>query len=267
MKKFEVLLSCMYQRMDDMVCRGNIRCDAVIVNQCDSEGQEQTEVYDSCGVRHEVKFINSAERGLSHSRNTAIRHSTATYCKICDDDEVLDDNIEEKVVDTFSKYPDADVILFNIPGMLVAPFYSEQRIGYRKAMSQQSSRIVFKRESIVRCGITFDEEMGSGTGHGACEEIKFLFDCLHHGMKIYGVPVSISTMQPDSGSQWFKGYTKLYFLQQGWATRRFLGLPLATVYAVYTTIRKYPKYKNEQSPAKALAYLLQGVFCKHMFDK
>ena len=105
--------------------------------------------------------------------------------------------------------------------------------------------------------------MGSGTGHGAGEECKFLFTCLRKGLRLTFVPETIATLQVGSDSQWFSGYDCKYFFWHGWATKRILGTPLAMVYALYTAVTKYRVYSENLSAMSATRQMLKGIFYKN----
>lgn len=263
MRKFSILLSCMHNDYETLAKRSNIQCDALIINQCDEDSEAQTTLPGG----NVVRCINTTERGLSRSRNMAIRNADAEICLLADDDEIFEDDVAGIVVGAFEENPKADVILFNVSNTNYKPYSKKMRISYRRAMSGGSLRIAFKRRAILQTGIAFDVEMGSGTGYGACEEVKFLFDCKRRGLEVLAVPLTIASMIEGSPSQWFKGYTQDYFLQQGWATRRFLGTPLATLYAFYTVVMKYPKYKSATTPLTALKTLLRGIYSPDVFRK
>lgn len=102
----EILISCMYQNDFSIVKKSNIQSDAIIVNQTNIDKVEIKE-YDF-GI---VKMISTTERGLSKSRNMALKNSTADFCVICDDDEVLTDNYVEMVEEAYNQ-TNADVIVF-----------------------------------------------------------------------------------------------------------------------------------------------------------
>lgn len=54
------------------------------------------------------------DKGLTKSRNYAIKHSEADVCLLCDDDEVFSRNYEEGILTAYRDLPEADVIIFNI---------------------------------------------------------------------------------------------------------------------------------------------------------
>lgn len=255
--KVEVLLSCMFKDADSFVPGLNLDSDAVIVNQCD---------VDSCmnmtdGRGHAVKFVSSTQRGLSRSRNMAIDRSSADVCLLSDDDEVYAPDYAAKLQQAYLDWPEADVILFQVAGGR-GKVYSDRpfRVGYLRALKFASWQISFKRHSVVSKGIRFDEQMGSGTGHGSGEEVKFLYDCLRHGLRLQYVPVEIATLVDHGESVWFKGFDDKYFYNRGWATARYMGKVFALCYCCYFAVRKYKLYCKDNSFLSALSCMVKGIF-------
>ena len=76
----DVLISCMYQKDWSIVAQSHLNGNAVIINQCDTDGLD---TYDYEG--NQVRMISTTVRGLSRSRNMAILHSNADICLISDD--------------------------------------------------------------------------------------------------------------------------------------------------------------------------------------
>lgn len=263
--RLETLISCMHQKDASIALTSNVRNNVVIVNQCDRDENTISDLADSRGVFHKTTFICTTERGLSRSRNMAIENATADICLIADDDEVFDDAAASHIIKAYKDHPEADIITFDVKGSHSTKqglSHKAGRIGYLGALHISSVQITFRRQSIIEKGIRFDSEMGSGSGHGCGEEIKFLFDCLHKGLRIVHVPVTIATLTPGQESQWFKGWTPRFFVERGWSTSRYLGRPLATLYGIYYVVRKRKKYQQYISMSKAFTNLMKGVFHK-----
>lgn len=253
--KVEVLISCMYQKDLSIAYRSALTGSGVIINQCDTDGYMQT-------ADGKVRMKMTTQRGLSRSRNMAIELSDADLCLISDDDEFYATNYEEILCQSYESHPKADVILFKVGNSGKTYSETEYKVGYIEALKFASWQISFRRNKVVQAGIWFDEKMGSGTGNGSGEEIKFLFDCLRHGLHLQYVPIEIASLDPGSSSQWFHGFTDEYFVNRGWATARYMGKPLALIYAVYFALRKYPLYRKDNNPLVALCCLTKGVFQK-----
>lgn len=259
---FQILISCMHQKGLQMIEHSHITCDAVVINQCDENRVEFSE-------DKRQKVISTVQRGLSNSRNMAIDNATADVCLISDDDEVFVDDVEQRILKAYSDYPNADIIAFQVDNgsgfgenvkndKKVYPTKAFE-CGLIKSLRISSWQISFKKKSIIDKGIRFDTMMGSGTGHGGQEESKFLADCLKAGLRIWYVPVLIARMDDSHPSQWFHGFDKKFFFDRGWATRRFLGWNLATLYAVYYAIKKYRMYSTDISFVSALINMIKGI--------
>lgn len=121
-----------------------------------------------------------------------------------------------------------------------------------------SGHITFKRESILRKGIMFDVNMGSGTGNGGGEEVDFLLRCYKKGLRILYYPLTIASLR-ESESKWFSGYDEQFFYQRGTSTRHMLGLPLSILYAFYYAYSHKHEYEKSISTWKALYQMFNGI--------
>lgn len=263
--RLETLISCMHQPDDSIAQKSNVKSDVVIVNQCDKNEMYRKEIVSDDGAQLQLTMICTTERGLSRSRNMAIAHATADICLIADDDEFFCDDAAKNILKAYEEYPEADLITFKVEGSVSSHkryAQSTTKIGYLKALHISSVQITFRRQRIIEKGLEFDPEMGSGSGHGCGEEAKFLYDCLHKGLRIVHVPVTIASLVEGSASQWFSGRTPRFFVNRGWATARYLGRPLATVYAFYYAWAKRPEYKKETTTFQALKSMLYGIYHK-----
>ena len=108
----QVLVSTMFQNKEEaLMLKMNINSNAVVINQC-GEKIEETRIIAMDG-KH-ITWVNSPERGLSKSRNLAIKNSDADICLIADDDMIYIDNYEEIVLKAFKDIPEADLIAFQV---------------------------------------------------------------------------------------------------------------------------------------------------------
>ena len=251
-EKVEVLISAMYQTDLTLFEKTGVTTDGLIINQCnENDVQKKNE----CGRQY--KMISTMERGLSRSRNLALENAQGDYCLLCDDDELLYEDYEEKIVEAYKKFPDADIICFKV--MLEEKAYSNKsyRIGFLKALRVSSVQISMKLDSIKKNGILFDEEYGSGTPMGSGEENIFIYDCLKKRLKVYYVPVTIGEVH-ESASNWFRGFTDEYFMKRGAIIYRLMG-KIGIIYCVYFAITKYQRYKNNLSMMRALGLMANGM--------
>ncbi len=249
----EILMSCMHQSDAALVHKSNITGNCVVINQCDRE--DYSEHTTENGL---VRMFSNRQRGLTRSRNQAIRSAQADICLICDDDEVFVPGYEKAVLDAYSQLPQADIVIFKMANR--QPSFPDKVMPLRfpKTMKVSSWQISFRREKLLQAGVWFDELLGAGTGNGAEEELKFLLDCQRAGLKIWYVPTVIASVAQEA-STWFGGFDETFFENRGATTRYILGAGLASVYAVYYIVRKKSMYRDTLSPGQALKATFRGI--------
>lgn len=249
MSKMEVLISAMHQNDLSLIEKNCITSQALIINQCDKNDIHEEK---------KIKMISTTERGLSKSRNLAITNAKGNICLICDDDEILYQDYEKKIIDTYKRYPQADIICFKV--LLKNKKYAEKvyRVGFLRALKISSVQMTFKLSSIQKNNLKFDEGFGSGTFLGSGEENIFIYDCLKKGLKVYYVPVVIGEVK-ESQSQWFKGFNEDYFYKRGAIIYRLMG-NIGFIYCFYFSITKWKRYRCNLSFSKALYLMLKGMY-------
>lgn len=248
----QVLISCMNQTID-IVKQSNLSHDVIVVNQCDVINEIE-EIYPN-----QILFINSPSRGLSHSRNLAIRKSHADVCILSDDDELFIDGIQDEIANIYQSNPEADIIVFDITNRDRRLLHHPHFLSIYELFHVCSVQITFRRQVICNKGIFFDINMGSGTGNGGGEEVDFLLRCKRKGLKIYYYPLDIATLK-KSESHWFSGYNKQFFYQRGTSTRHMLGFFLAVLYAFYWLYNHHLLYRDTISVFDALKSILKGIW-------
>lgn len=251
---FQVLVSTMHQYDYSLLRKMKIKSNAVVINQCNNCDEKKINF-----ENYIIRWINSNERGLSKSRNNAIKMAQSTICLLADDDIVYVNNYDKIILDEFKRFPDADIIAFQVEG-IETEFKnyrtSPHKINYLTSMKVSSVEIAFKLESIKKAGVQFNELFGSGAKYCMGEESIFLFQCLKKKLKIVYVPVKIADLHIGN-STWFKGYNNEYFCSKGAAftgMSRLFSIPFIFQFA----IRKYKLFKNELTRLQALKYMLEG---------
>lgn len=261
----QVLISCMHEKDYSIIERTNIQTDVVVVNQCDEEKCEDYSFRNHQGRECHARFIWTQERGLSRSRNMALSNAVnADICLICDDDEVLEDNYENTILNAFiSSQKAIDVAAFDLDrcdrkGHIAN---KEVKMGITEICNLSSVHLAIRRDSILKAGINFDEMMGSGTGNGGGEDIKFMMDCYRKKLNMRYFPQIIGKLLP-SESQWYEGWNKKLMIDSGWGDRRTFGFFLGYAHILLALFRHRKEYKQFMTPLQAFIYLNQGFFQK-----
>ena len=207
--KLEILLSCMHREDDSLVRDSGITGNVLVINQCDREGDRTFSTPNGT-----ARILSTKDRGLTKSRNLAIETSTADICLLCDDDESFVSDYEKRILHAYRTLPDADLIIFKMCNQ-PTPFRDQiKELHFPWIMSVSSWQISFRRESLIRSGIRFDELLGAGSGNGAEEELKFLMDCRRAGLKIFYFPTEIASVW-HTESTWFDGFNRQFFINRG----------------------------------------------------
>ena len=257
-----VLISCMKQDKS-IIEQMHVQTNVVVVDQCDVEDSEEWSFTNSSGNTCYAKYISTRERGLSRSRNMAIKNAIGDVCLICDDDEVLENDYEKKILDAYIQHINQDVILFivertDLPHGKKYP-KEEGNVGFKQILQSSSVQVTFRRSKILNKKVHFDILLGSGTGNGGGEDNKFLLDCKNAKLSIFYKPICIGAVMPGE-SVWFNGFNKQYMINRGWATRRSLGTYWGLLYIMSFGFMHYKKYRNEMSLINAYKYLFKGYF-------
>lgn len=251
----QVLVSTMNQENINLIKKMKINSNAVVINQCEIDSIHKYDINGSF-----VKWINSKSRGLSRSRNLALKYATEEICLFSDDDEEFVPNYENIILEQFNKYPDADIITFQVEGIesnfKTYPSYPKV-INYITSMKISSVEIAFRLKSIREANIQFNEAFGAGSNKYLMgEENIFLFEALKKGLKIVYVPVKIANLHIGE-STWFRGYNKDYFVSRG-AAFTAMSKKLSLLLIIQFAIRKYKLYNEQTSIIEAIKYMLQG---------
>lgn len=208
----QVLVAAMNQIDHSLPKKMNINSDAIVGNQCDHNSIEEYE-----WEGHTIKYLNFAERGVGLNRNNALMRATGDICLFADDDMVYVDEYVDIVCKAFEKYPDADVIAFNLREKEPTRYIIEHegKVGYFNYLRYGAARVAVRLESIRKNGIAFNLCFGGGTEYSHGEDNIFLTDCLKKGLKIYAVPETIAVLTEERVSTWNKGYDEKYLQDQG----------------------------------------------------
>lgn len=210
--KLQVLVSTMNQTDIHKLVKDMGIKSAIVINQITEKIDTPKDI-----TSEKLCSVSVKERGLSKSRNRAIALSNADICLIADDDMYYLENYENIVADAYRLYQTADIIAFYVgndrPGSSKI-MLKKGRVRFIKSMRISSVQISFKKSSLSKAGIAFNETFGAGTDNYMGEENILLSESIKNGLKIYFFPVEIARLS-ESESTWFKGYNNEYLSVKG----------------------------------------------------
>ena len=254
MGDLQLLISTMHQTDHTLLERMRVSSDAVVVNQCD---KDETVRFQYNG--YNITWINSTERGLSKSRNMALRAATAEICVLADDDLEYCDDYANTILRAFQDNKNADIIRFEIEGIerkFKQYDHIPRQYGYLGVQKMSSVEIAFRRRVLAEKGIWFNELIGAGTKYLMGEESALLVHCLKKKMAVRYYPTVVARLHIGT-STWFRGFNSEYFVGRG-AAYAAMDRSLSPALIFQFAVRKRKRYKENMSPLSAMRYMFQG---------
>lgn len=257
MCKIEVLLSCMNQKDFSIGYKTNVCSDLLIINQCNVNDYSEIMVNS-----FRWRMISTTERGLSKSRNMALKNAKGDILILSDDDEQFSDNYVGNVAMAFEQLPNVSVIAFNVNRINVSMKKSYYHIDKIKQAdtyrSFGSPMLSFRKKDILDNQIFFNENFGSGSQWGPGEDSLFLDDIRSKNLLVYEHPFVLTTIDYSNISKWFFGFDERFFYNQG-AFLAFINKKWLwrTMYYIYSSFYKLRKEK-QLSPFKKIKWMRIG---------
>ncbi len=230
-------------------------CDAVIVEQCDTDGREEFE-----RNGHRIRVVRDSGRGVGRSRNQGLLYSDGEITLIGDEDIVYDDGYAELVTKTFAAHPEADVLLFNVeqsPGRETYRNTDVRRVRFYNCGRYPAYSIAIRTDRQREANVWFSHLFGGGAPYMAGEDSLFLTDCLRKHLVILRVPVCIGRETPRE-STWFKGHTAQFFYDRGKLYKALYG-KAAGLFAFIYLLRNRRVWLTELSFSEAWKLLTEGM--------
>lgn len=233
----------------------NIDSDAIIVSQkMDADEKE----YDYKG--HKLKYIAMPEKGVGLNRNTSLERATADISLFADEDIVYEDGYKDTVLQQFAKYPQADVLLFNVKAMPGRETYHNEcfgRVRWFNCGRYPTYSMAVRTEKVHEKSISFSLLFGGGAKYSNGEDSLFIMNCLKAGLKIYKVPVTIGHERVRE-STWFTGYNTKFFFDRGVLYAHLYG-GLAPLMGLRFVLSKRKEMCKDIPWQKAYGIVLEGI--------
>ncbi len=214
----ELLIATMHQKDFSLVERMNVGSDAVVINQCDEDGTHEFKFRG-----HTVRWFNTTERGLSRSRNMALKNAREEICLLCDDDETLIDGYSQIVENTFLEYPKADLIAFDFIKVHKTKRYKKSFEYGNSSVVKKAPRfktycsiqLAFRRQRILENELYFDPRFGAGSQLiSSGEESVWQNAAKKKGLLLLHAPEVIAKLNQQE-STWFSQINAKYYYDLG----------------------------------------------------
>ena len=170
-----------------------------------------------------VRVINSFEKGLSKSRNLALKKAIGKIVLIADDDVVYKKDFDAMLVQAYNQYKNKTAITFCIEkpnGLPFKKYIPNAKINLDKMelFNVLSIEISLNKPILDKLGVVFDENFGLGGLFEMGEEAIFLTDIKNQNQQIAFVPNVIAT-HPEISSNEKLDFMQRYYIQGAFLTR------------------------------------------------
>ena len=140
-----------------------------------------------------VKVINSFEKGLSKSRNLGIKNASKSLLILTDDDVVFADDFCEKVIHSFTSFPNQNILRFQVQSfekkfLRNYPTNFIESLNKFELLNTMSVELVFKKSVFDVSTIMYDENFGLGAKFVLGEENSILLDFNKENVTVGFVP-------------------------------------------------------------------------------
>lgn len=174
-------------------------------------------------LREDIKVISSPTKGLSKSRNIAIKNCATEYALIADDDiEYIFEGIDEVINIIKSQKPDFATFKIKTPDF--EPEYKKYclesfRIGNKKNHFYSSVEILLNVKSLKKNHIYFDERFGLGTPLKSGEEEILINDLVANKLMGQYYPIYIVKHPHESSGKQKRSHNFKIFMKGALAAR------------------------------------------------
>lgn len=213
--------------------------------------------------RDDITVDHLEGKGVTKSRNNAIKIATGDICIIADDDVSYTFEYIGNVLE-FYENNRADIVCFKINTGNNNPEYKNYpektlKIDGKTNYQPSSVEITFSLNSIKKNNLSFDERFGLGSWLNGGGERFFIEDALHKNMDVYFVPKYIVNHPYESTIKFFPKYHKRRNVQTGAIDARINGY-LSLVKPFFAVIRYYRDLvEHNKSPLEYLRERISGA--------
>lgn len=170
-----------------------------------------------------VRVINSFEKGLSRSRNLALKNAIGKVVLIADDDGIFKEGFDTLIINTYNNFPKAAVISFqveNSEGKLFRKYPKKTKPEPKKLdlFGVFSPEISINKTVLDALNIEFDTNFGLGSAFSMAEEAIFLMDIKSINQPIVIEPKVIAT-NPTITTTDRLDFSQRYYIQGAFLTR------------------------------------------------
>ncbi|MFD1093968.1 glycosyltransferase family A protein [Providencia vermicola] len=187
----------------------NSSVNIIIVHQMNINSNYDYIIKQLLETRNDIKYYKSLTKGVTKSRNIALKNATGDIVLFCDDDVTYKKDIQEIIIEQYRKTPDIGFITFAYSNQLdmqnaAKKFHSSSfKHNLKTILRVGTIEVTVRREPIIKNNVCFPEDMGAGTTYFLCDEPVFLSKLLKNSINGIYKPLIIGYHPAESSGQTF----------------------------------------------------------------
>ncbi|MGF7482752.1 glycosyltransferase family A protein [Providencia sp. SP181] len=210
--KLDMLYSTHEDRIHSLIEKlplSNSCVNIVIVHQMNINSNYDYIMEPLLKERSDIKYYKSFTKGVTKSRNIALKNATGDIVLFCDDDVIYRKDIQKIIIEQYRINPEIGFITFaysNQTDMQNAAkkFHSSSfKHNLKTILKVGTIEVTARREPIIKNKVCFPEDMGAGATYFLCDEPVFLSKLLKNSMNGIYKPLIIGYHPADSSGQIF----------------------------------------------------------------
>lgn len=218
-------------------------------------------IQNNCTWPKNVKYIYEYSQWLSRNRNHALSHASSDICYICDDDIILKKWFKEIILWSYMAFPHRDVISFEAENTLWKKRFWLKwwKHNFLSFLKISSVGITFRRDTIIKKQIYFNEKFGLWTKYPIWEEALFLGECYKKSCVMIHDNTSI-VVHPDDSTG--KHYSKELARARIILWKELFGFFGGVFACMYFWVSHYRLYKKSLWAQKTWRIFIRALFTK-----
>ena len=256
----KLLISSVNVNPDELINKMNINTDAVLVNQCSENKEEQIGK-----GSFNVYVYHRDERGVGKSRNLCIDKSLELFkdediLLFSDEDIIYKDDYALVVENAFKKHKEAEMLLFNVKVAKERRTYwntEYKKVGRFNSGRYPAYSIAVKCSVLKNSKVRFSLLFGGGAKYSNGEDSLFLMNCAKKKIKMF-MTEDVIGEEKYRESTWFKGFTEKFFFDRG-VLFYFLYGRLALIWALRFVLVKKEMFEGEIKRKQGFKLLIKGI--------
>ncbi|MDE1489877.1 glycosyltransferase family A protein [Xenorhabdus bovienii] len=184
------------------------KTNIIIIHQVIHEEKYST-IFSQIENRNDITYYRIKSKGVTKSRNLALKKSNGDVILFCDDDITYTKGFQDYILEQYRIYKNIDFITFAYSkGTKKLNKFSKIKFNHnlKSILSIGTIEISCRRKAVTENNVLFPEDMGAGTKYFLCDEPVFLSKILKNKSKGIYIPYLLCEHPEESSGSIFNNH-------------------------------------------------------------